>query len=279
MGQLPPPNNLQHVAKIQKDPLSNSQCHTYKELTGVQIGAGLPPVPQKLVQKIQSGEYVNISELLPEQLGLSDIKLSSEKQQGPKKKAISNILEWVQYFAIYVSVIAIKEPQRTPDLLCYMNFIIEAHREYSGDAWQGYNRRFRQRAAMTTKLEWDVIDTTLWNLAFTGHAYAGRCKHCFSLSHSHDSCDWAPQLATSTLQPPQPCYLNFGKIPLNVTMYALHGTTLQSRIVYFLDANSSTSVILVLTYLMQPILGHKAIHCRCRHDPKYYQTGRQPFPL
>ena len=141
------------MAEIQVDPLSNSQCHTYKGLSGVQIGASLPLVPQKLVQKIQSGEYVDMSELLPEQLGPSDIKLSSEKQQGTKKKLISNILEWVQCFSIYVSVIALKEPQRIPDLLCYMNLIIEVHREYSGDAWQGYDHRFRQRAAMTTKLE------------------------------------------------------------------------------------------------------------------------------
>ena len=94
-GPASTPKNLQHLAEIQEDLLSNSQHHTYKELCGIQIGTGLPPVPQKLVQKIQSGEYVNMSELLPDQLGLSDIKPSSEKQQGSKKKVISNILEWV----------------------------------------------------------------------------------------------------------------------------------------------------------------------------------------
>ena len=88
-----------------------------------------------------------------------------------------------------------------------MNFIIKVYRECSGNAWQGYDQRFRQRAAVTTETKWTTIDPTLWNLAFAGHAHARRCKHCFSLCHSHDSCDWAPQSATSTLQPrqtPQP---------------------------------------------------------------------------
>ena len=80
-------------------------------MSGVQIGGGLPPVPKKLADKIQSGEYVDMSELLPDQLGVSCSKPSHDsKQQGPKKKGISSILEWVQCFSIYISVVALKEP-------------------------------------------------------------------------------------------------------------------------------------------------------------------------
>ena len=39
---------------------------------------------------------------------------------------------------------------------------------------------------------WARIDSTLWNLAFTGQAKAQRCKLCFSLAHSASDCDWAP---------------------------------------------------------------------------------------
>ena len=97
-------------------------------------------MPFKLAEKIQSGEYVNMPELLPDQLGAS----SDTKPQGPKKRVISSILEWVQCFSISISVITLKEHQWTPDLLSYMNLIIEAHLEYSGDAWQVYGQRFRQ---------------------------------------------------------------------------------------------------------------------------------------
>ena len=54
------------------------------------IWAGLPPVPQKLVQCIQAGEYVDVSELLPGRLGIN---------AGPP---VTNILEWLQCYSIYI---------------------------------------------------------------------------------------------------------------------------------------------------------------------------------
>ena len=34
------------------------------------IGAGLPPVPCKLVKRIQAGEFIDMAELLPDRLGI-----------------------------------------------------------------------------------------------------------------------------------------------------------------------------------------------------------------
>ena len=133
-----------------------------------------------------------MSELQPDQLGYAD----SSKQQG-KKKAISNILEWIQCFCIYISVIAGKQPQQVPDLLGYMHLIIEANLQYGNDGWQGYDRRFRQVAASSSNVEWARVDTTLWNLGFTNHGNATCCKHCFSLHHSHANCEWAPEPTTT----------------------------------------------------------------------------------
>ena len=137
-------------------------------------------------------------ELLPDQLGAPSFKHGYDsKQQGSKKKAISSILEWVQCFTIYISVIAQKQPQRVPDLLGNLNLIIEAHLEFSGDAWLGYDRHFQQRATSLPELEWARIDSTLWNLAFTDQANIIRCKH----HHPHSSCDWTPSIAPSSAQP------------------------------------------------------------------------------
>ena len=271
---------MQHLTEIQEDPLSNSQGPTSKELSGVQIGAGLPPVPQKLAQKIQSGDYVDMTELLPDHLGISDIKLSSDKQQGSKKKGISSILEWVQCFSIYVSVIALKEPQRIPDLLGYMNLIIEAHQEYSGDAWQGYNRRFRQRAAVTTQTKWATIDPTLWNLAFTGHAHIGRCKHCFSLYHTHDCCDWAPQQVTSPLKPrPTPQLL---RSPTQGRRICLSWNNTPSPDCSFPGCKYEHICCICAKIPHATDVAHKAIYCRHRNNPQYSyqnrQTGGLPFP-
>lgn len=133
-------------------------------------------------------------ELLPEHLG-AVIPDNQQKSSKPRCHAISNILEWLKCFGIYVAIISHKQPQRVPDLIGYQTLIIEAHMEYSGEGWMGYDRRFRQRAASDPNIIWSQIDTTLWNLAFSGLARAVRCKFCFSLTHNSKDCSWAPDPA------------------------------------------------------------------------------------
>ena len=162
-------------------------------------------------------------ELLPDQLGAS----SNTKPQGPKMKvtSISSILEWVQCLSIYISVIALKEPQQAPDLLSYMNLIIKVHLEYSGDSWQGYDQHFRQRVAMTTKIQWTTTDLTLWNLAFAGHANAKDANTALASTI---------RMIVATGHQDQPPHPSATNLPLNLcslphdttTAYALHGTIL-----------------------------------------------------
>ena len=64
--------------------------------------------------------------------------------------------------------------------------------EYPGDHWLGYDRRFRQRAAVTKTTKWSKIDTTLWHLAFAGRPSIARCEYCFSITHCSRGCELAP---------------------------------------------------------------------------------------
>ena len=50
---------------------------------------------------------------------------------------------------------------KIPEMLAYLTLIIEAHIEYAGNAWLGYDRRFRQRAAADPGMSWAMIDPTL----------------------------------------------------------------------------------------------------------------------
>ena len=92
---------------------------------------------------------------------------------------LEGILEWIKCFNVYMAMISQKQPGRISDLLAHETLIIEAHMEYSRDAWLGYDIRFRQCAATDTTKNWAIIDPTLWNLAFSGKARATRCKFCF----------------------------------------------------------------------------------------------------
>ena len=165
--------------------------------SGFAIGAGLPPIHAKLLAKIEAGEFIEMSELLCDQLGRAETSLNS------KRRMVPNILEWIKCFSLYIAVISRKSPQRVPEMVAYLTLIIEAHLEYAGDGWLGYDRRFRLRAAADPSMSWATIDTTLWNLAFSGKAKATRCKHCFSLSHNSADCELGSTTGT-TSQPLNP---------------------------------------------------------------------------
>ena len=119
--------------------------------------------------------------------------MGSKSKQHP----ITNISEWLQAFAVYVSVIAKKQPQHVPDLMGYQILMLEANNEYQGNCWLAYDRRFRQQAASLPNCKWFTIDSTIWNLAFTGQAKASRCRHCFSLFHLSKDCEFASNQTSS----------------------------------------------------------------------------------
>lgn len=138
-----------------------------------------------------------MAELLPERLGSSTAPPTSHSEEDkppakPKRKQVTNILEWVQCFNIYIAVISTKSPSRVRDLLGYQTLIIQASMEYRGDGWLGYDRRFRQNAAADPDTVWARLDPTLWNIAFAGQGSATRCSYCFSLTHHSSECEWAP---------------------------------------------------------------------------------------
>ena len=138
-----------------------------------------------------------MGELLPDRVGIS--RPDDTGKASTKRRTVSGILEWIKCFNVYMAVISRKQPGRIPDLLAYETLIIEAHMEYSGDAWLGYDIRFRQCAATDTTKNWAIVDPTFWNLAFSGKARATCCKFCFSLSHVSSDCAWTTGQSTSQM--------------------------------------------------------------------------------
>ena len=83
---------------------------------------------------------------------------------------MTSILKWVQCFGIYIAVVAARYPEKFRT--CYQAVIIEAHMEYDGNTWLGYDRHFHQTAAASTDTIRARIDPTLWNMPFTGQVRA-----------------------------------------------------------------------------------------------------------
>ena len=213
LGEIPTQKDLEALRTLdseQDQPKKSASPATQSTAEVVTLGAGLPPVPKKLVSRIQAGEFIDMSELLPDRLSATSppfAKGDSSEAKGqakPSRRQVANVLEWLQCYSIYVAVVTEKKPDKIKDLLGYQALIIQAKMENEGDAWLGYDRRFRQIAASKPELIWAQLDPTLWNLAFSGATKVARCAHCFSLTHVSRECDWAPQDATRRLKQQSP---------------------------------------------------------------------------
>jgi len=104
--------------------------------SNISIGTGRQPVPTRLAKKIEAGAFIEMSDLLPEHMG---IYRRSADCRSKYSKCSLTILEWLQCFYSYVSVISRNHPERVPDLMGYQSLIIEASMEYKGDCWAGYD--------------------------------------------------------------------------------------------------------------------------------------------
>ena len=141
------------------------------------LGTSYPPVPCKLVKKITDGEFVEMADLLLDKLASSgDNELTKSSK---KRRIVTDIIEWVRCFGLYISIISQSAPERVSDLLGYQALIIDAYTEYQGLYWPGYDKQFRLRAAVTS---WSTVETLLWNRAFSGLPSTPRCTHCFFLA-------------------------------------------------------------------------------------------------
>ena len=92
-----------------------------KSAPPIMISCRFPPVPVKLVKRIQDRLFVEISELLPDIGWVQHRRRSNQKQ---RHKVL--IVEWVQCFGIFVAILFRTPPDPTSNLLGYQQLIIQA---------------------------------------------------------------------------------------------------------------------------------------------------------
>ena len=110
--------------------------------------------------RIEAGEYIDIIELLPDQLGTTSPFNDDLVKAGHQwRRALSGILEWVQCFETYMALCCWKQLHCIQDLLGYQTLIMEPSLEYQGDGWLGYDWQFQQRAATNHTLVCVNIDS------------------------------------------------------------------------------------------------------------------------
>ena len=120
-----------------------------------------------------------MAELLPDRLGNAGMMVGEDqiRVSRSRRKAVTNIFKWVEFFPIYVAVLSRSQPQRAPEMLGYLILILEAYMEHGGDGWIGYDRSFRMTATDNPSINWATIDTMLWPVGI--FRKGKKFKHCF----------------------------------------------------------------------------------------------------
>ena len=93
----------------------------------VHIGAALLPICIKLLKQIEQGNFIEMAELLPENLG----HLATDDDQlvvKPKRWIILDIVEWLQCFGTYIAIIYI---YIYVELTYHSNWIARLSRPYN----------------------------------------------------------------------------------------------------------------------------------------------------
>ena len=142
------------------------------------VGPGYSPVPPKLVNQILAGKYIDLSELLSQNLLqaqaepqlLFDGRLVLTSTGKKPRRRIEDIITWAEAFTVYMLVLASTFAHRWRDLTAYKLLILRTYRQFGGKAWLEYDQAFRQHAAATRLTDWAAINVQLYSF-HTGGAF------------------------------------------------------------------------------------------------------------
>ena len=123
-------------------------------------------VPKKLVDKVRSGQFMEMREFLVDNLVLQD-RLEALQGQNyhilgsrPRLREVSTPLSWACCFLAYVAI-ATSDPV-TRDQLAYACLILGEAQSQGGSGWLHYDRAFRQLKVADPTLPWSLGCTLSW---------------------------------------------------------------------------------------------------------------------
>lgn len=161
---------------------------------------GFPPVPAKLVAKILRLDFVDMAELLRDNIEAERRRAAqgespSSNTPRPPRREVPDILSWIQCFGIYISVIATKYPGKVQSMLAYQTMLVREACRCGAGGWLAYDTAFRQQAATDPDCDWAKLNSSIYPVTFMAQATGkGRCSpHCLEPDHSAEECALSPR--------------------------------------------------------------------------------------
>ncbi len=126
------------------------------------------PIGPKLVHRIRSGQFVEMRELLPDNMALHQNleamhgHLPLHSMSGsvrPRFREVASPLTWITCFLTYLAVSTADDCTR--DQLCYARLLLQEASRHGGSGWMEYDRVFRKQAAIDSSLPWNSLQPGL----------------------------------------------------------------------------------------------------------------------
>ena len=169
------------------------------------LASSFAPIPNKLVKKIQALEFVEMRELLPDNIALAErleaLPLHATHSSSPETCEVGALSTWVSAFCTYVEVVEVAHPGRVRDMLAYMRLLTREAQKYGGSGWLTYDQVFR-RNRMGPSARWDELDPSLHIAYISSQADkpVAPCANCNEADHPSRDCALA-SLVPSTKRP------------------------------------------------------------------------------
>ena len=150
---------------------TGTECSTFPNLNkAFVVGPGYAPVPYKLVSKITAGHFVDLADLLPDNIRAQEIEPQAFLEgklvvSGSKKRVIeiADIVTWIEAFTIFSMILCHTFLSRWKDLNQYKLLIIQTARRFFDKSWLHYDIAFRKEAAASGSTDWSLMHPDLYN--------------------------------------------------------------------------------------------------------------------
>ena len=130
---------------------------------GLMLSPAAETFPKKIVEKAQSGQFMEMKELLADNMALiSQLDtvsgLSTSHMFGaarPRLQEVTSLPIWCYCFMGYMAL-RTSDPA-TRDQLAYARLLIKEAQRHGGLGWLDYDRAFRQQAAADPSIRWNTL--------------------------------------------------------------------------------------------------------------------------
>lgn len=140
------------------------------------VSPGYSPVPFKVVSQITVGKFVNLEDLLAENITITEQELQLwfnghlvllHTPKKPKRQ-ITIIASWMEAFSIFYLILCSYFLHCWKDLTSNKLLILRTYRQFSGFCWLNYDRAFREHAATVKLTDWSSMNVQIFNYHTAG---------------------------------------------------------------------------------------------------------------